>query len=93
MWKRFEELHQFGVAVVSDATLASEVVVVGGDELAERHATSGKRPQQVNDLATELVHLVRQQWTRTHFTPLCNVTKTQELVVEKHELRPYINVA
>lgn len=36
-----EELHELGEAVVGEFALASEVVVVGRDELGEGHATVG----------------------------------------------------
>ena len=58
VWQCLEELHEFGVAVIGDATLSTEVVVVRRNELAERHATSGERSKEVNHFATELIHLV-----------------------------------
>ena len=54
-----EQFHQLRVAVVGDATLAPEVVMIGRDELAEGHAAAGVRTQQVDNLATELIQLVR----------------------------------
>ena len=58
VWQCLEELHEFGVTVIGDATLATEVVVVRRNELAERNATSGEGSKEVDHFATELIHLV-----------------------------------
>ena len=58
---RLEELHQFGEAVVRDAALLAEVVVVGRDELVEGHLALRTVLQQVDHLQRQLLrplHLV-----------------------------------
>lgn len=52
-----EQLEEFGVAVVGDAALLGEVVVVGRDEPAERHQACGLALQQVHQLTAELDQL------------------------------------
>lgn len=56
-----EQFQKFGKAEVGHATLFAEVVMVGRDELAERHVTLRAVLQQVNDLQGKLLgslHLV-----------------------------------
>lgn len=50
----FEQLHELGETIVGELTLAPEVVVVSGDELAEGHAEVRLVPQQIYHLLPEL---------------------------------------
>lgn len=57
MWHGLQQLQQLGVAVVRDAALLGEVVVVGRDELAHGHDAGRLTLQQVDDLPAELDEL------------------------------------
>lgn len=57
MWHGLQELQQLGVAVVRDAALLGEVVVVRRNELAHGHDAGRLAPQQVDYLAAELNEL------------------------------------
>ena len=63
MWHRVQQIHQPGVAVVSDATLAAVVVMVGGNEAVERHATCHTVPEHVDHLSTEVLQLLLHDGT------------------------------
>lgn len=52
-----QQLQQLGVAVVGDAALLGEVVVVARDELAHGHEAGRLILQQVDDLPAELDEL------------------------------------
>ena len=52
-----QQLQQLGVAVVGDAALLGEVVVVGGDELVDGQQAGGLALQQVDHLPAELDQL------------------------------------
>lgn len=57
MRNSLQQLQQLGVAVVGDAALLGEVVVVGWDELAHGHDAGRLILQQVDDLPAELDEL------------------------------------
>lgn len=57
VWHGLQQLQQLGVAVVGDAALLGEVVVVGRDELAHGHDAGRLTLQQVDDLPAELDEL------------------------------------
>lgn len=77
IWDGLEELNELVEAVVGQLALTAKVVVVGGDEPAEGHATVGLVSQQVHHLLSKLLgtlHLLRcalwraevQGWTDSH---------------------------
>ena len=57
VWHGLQQFQELSVAVVGDAALLSEVVVVGGDELADWQQAGGLALQQVDDLPAELDEL------------------------------------
>ena len=54
MGNGLEQLDEFGEAVVGDAALLTEVMVVGGDELVEGHAALRTVLHEVDHLQREL---------------------------------------
>lgn len=57
MWHSLQKLQQLGVAIVRDAALLSEVMMIRRDELAHGHDARWLTLQQVNDLSAELNEL------------------------------------
>ena len=60
----FEKLNELGESVVGDTTLATEVVVVGGNEAVERQLAVGGRFEEVDEFPREERQLAGQR--RTH---------------------------
>lgn len=55
VWDRLEELHELGEAVVAELALATEVMVVGGDELTEGHSAVRLVTEKVHHLLPKLL--------------------------------------
>lgn len=53
----FQQLHQFGIAIVRHSTLLCKVVVVGWDEFADRDDTGWLALEQIYHFSTELNEL------------------------------------
>ena len=50
----FKQVLESVVAIVGHPTLSAKEVVIGGDELAERHATLGRLLQKVHHFSADL---------------------------------------
>lgn len=59
----FKQVLESVVAVVRHPTLSAKEVVVGRDELAERHATLGRLLQKVNHFSADLAQLLAKKGT------------------------------
>lgn len=57
----FKQVLQSVVAVVGHPTLSAKEVVIGGDELAEWHATLGRLLQKVNHFSADLAQLLAKK--------------------------------
>lgn len=55
VWDCLEELHELGESVVAELALPAKVVVVGWDELAERHPAVWLMPKKVHHLLRKLL--------------------------------------
>lgn len=55
VWDCLKQLHQLGEAIVAELALVAEVVMVGRNELAERHSTVRLMAEEVHYLLGKLL--------------------------------------